>query len=340
MDAPGVEAKIRQGLGSLQSAAQLIQGEYREAVCWILTVIVLVALANWMMMYAVYLTIVWRLWRVFSGRFLSKSLQNEVVCIGGGAGRMGRELAHVFMRMGCKVVLLDWDGEGLYNLERELSNLHGGNRRIITMNIDLTSKDHVFEASEKVLQIFGPISILINVASFKHGYSFSDCPPDLFVQGMHVNAMSRYWLCLAFMDHLVGRNRGCLVQICHQKALMNSFGLIDFTASAAAGKAFIDSVDVEMKVLQRKVRVLTCTVSVDHDMKHFLENPNPVSKSFMPVVSHAQVANRIARAIECGERHIYVPFSLSLFNLLSCFPHPVHDLLMRLTKLNLYRSQD
>ena len=338
MDETNVEAKVRQGLSSLQLIVQKVQGEHREAICWIVTISILVIMINWMMLYAVYLTIAWRIWRVFSGRFLSHDLQQEVVCIGGGAGRMGRELAHVFMQKGCKVVLLDWNGEGLYNLEKELSALHGGNRRIITMNVDLTSKEHVFEASEKVLQIFGPISVLINVASFKHGYSFSDCPPDLFVQGMHVNAMSRYWLCLAFMDHLVGRNRGCLVQICHQKALLNSSGLIDFSTSSAAGMAFVNSIEVELKALRRNVRVLTCTVSVEHDMRHFLENPTPVTKSFIPTVSHNQVALRVARAIECGDRSIYVPFSLSLFRLLECFPHPVYDLLMRLTKFNSYRT--
>lgn len=60
--------------------------------------------------------------------------------------------------------------------------------------VDVTSKDKIFEAAEKVKKEVGKVDILINNAGIVSGSRFLDTKDSMIERTFQVNALANFWV--------------------------------------------------------------------------------------------------------------------------------------------------
>ncbi len=89
-------------------------------------------------------------------------LKDKVAVITGSASGIGKGIAELFSEEGAKVALCDMNFEGAKSAASEISQKTGG--KVVPVSVDITKKNKVEGAVEKIVKEFGTIDILVNAA--------------------------------------------------------------------------------------------------------------------------------------------------------------------------------
>lgn len=102
-----------------------------------------------------------------------KDLENKVVLITGAAGGLGLETAKAFAKKGSTVVAADIDED---RLERALVLLQEIKPECRAYAVDLTSAESVEEMAARIIEIYGGVDVIVNVAGVVMLADFIDSP--------------------------------------------------------------------------------------------------------------------------------------------------------------------
>ena len=91
------------------------------------------------------------------------NFEGKVVVISGAMGGLGKSMAENFAKNGANVVICDLKGCDVF--AKELS----GKNKAVGLDFDLTDRDAVREAAEKIKGIFGKVDVLVNNAGINVG---------------------------------------------------------------------------------------------------------------------------------------------------------------------------
>ena len=92
------------------------------------------------------------------------NFENKVVVISGAMGGLGRSMAKKFAESGADLAILDLKGT-----EQFAKELSGNNNKAVGLDFDLTDRDAVLKAAEKIERIFGRADVLVNNAGINVG---------------------------------------------------------------------------------------------------------------------------------------------------------------------------
>ncbi len=92
---------------------------------------------------------------------LSRSIAGSVAIITGAASGMGRATAYLFAEEGARLALLDINEDGLAAVADEVRSV---GTEVLTLTVDLSSRDAIEQAIESIADHFGTIDILVNNA--------------------------------------------------------------------------------------------------------------------------------------------------------------------------------
>jgi len=112
--------------------------------------------------------------KIFSGR---------VAFVTGGASGIGYGLVQNFLRLGMKVVVLDFNREYLQEAQREL----GGRNGAYFIEADVGDRDQLRAAAAEAIRTFGKIHVLCNNAGIGGGGNAHDPDFDAWDRALHVN---------------------------------------------------------------------------------------------------------------------------------------------------------
>jgi len=82
----------------------------------------------------------------------------------GAASGIGKEIARCFARAGAKLAVADLDGDGAHQVARELQR---EGAQALGMAMDVTSEAQVEAATDRVLQTFGRLDVLVSNAGIQ-----------------------------------------------------------------------------------------------------------------------------------------------------------------------------
>jgi len=88
-------------------------------------------------------------------------LKNKVALVVGGGGELGKAMALGLAKAGAEVAIADINSKAARKVSEELLAL---NRESVGLEVDVTNSEMVNSMSDKVLDKFGHIDILINSA--------------------------------------------------------------------------------------------------------------------------------------------------------------------------------
>ena len=105
--------------------------------------------------------------------------------------------------------------------------------------------------------MFGDVNIIINNAGVAQAKLFHEMSEMKASKSMVINCESHFWIIKQFLSKMIKRNEGHIVTIASLAATMGNAGMSDYCASKSAAYGFSESLRIEMKHLNAKVKV-TC----------------------------------------------------------------------------------
>lgn len=165
---------------------------------------------------------------------LSRSLEGARVVVTGAASGMGRATAHLFSDEGAKVVVADWNAEGVSQVVEEILAVHGPGTAV-GMRVDVSSQADRAALVQRCVDEFGGLDVLVNNAGISRVTSVFS-PPEQFTanweQTLAVNLTAHAELIRLALPHLTAApNGGRVINIASTEAFVATGGLSAYTAS-------------------------------------------------------------------------------------------------------------
>jgi NAD(P)-dependent dehydrogenase (short-subunit alcohol dehydrogenase family) len=139
-------------------------------------------------------------------------LDDEVVVVAGGAGRIGRVLCQALAKAGANVAILDL-ADQTEQLAADIISSTG--RNAIALRHDLTSADELMRARDSLEQRLGPATVLINCAQFRGQGFYSSAPEnyprEAWEHVLETNLTAVHLACQIFGGRMADRGAGRIV---------------------------------------------------------------------------------------------------------------------------------
>ncbi|KAM8867791.1 retinol dehydrogenase 10-B-like [Synchiropus picturatus] len=241
-----------------------------------------------------------------------KSVDGELCLITGAGGALGRLFALEFAKEGARLVLWDCDTRANETTAQQAREL---GVQVHAFTVDLTRRESIYQAAERVRSEVGEVTILVNNAGVVAGRRLLDCPDELLERTLLVNCHALFWMTKAFLPHMKTRNHGHMVTVASALGLFSTACVEDYCASKFGAVGFHESLTHELLAenLDGIKTTLVCPYIVDTGMFAGCEIRKEL-RSLIPPLEPLYTVQQSMRAILaeqqmiCIPRLMYIPF--------------------------------
>jgi 3-oxoacyl-[acyl-carrier protein] reductase len=170
-------------------------------------------------------------------------LKDKVALVTGGARGIGREIALLFAREGADIALCDVNAEALASTQKEIAAL---GRKALIGTVDVTNAGQADEFTQKTLDKFSKIDILINNAGITRDgllVRMSEADWDLVLA---VNLKGAFNFTKAVSKIMMKQRDGRIVNMASIIGIMGNAGQANYAASKGGLIAFTKTVAKEL----------------------------------------------------------------------------------------------
>jgi NAD(P)-dependent dehydrogenase (short-subunit alcohol dehydrogenase family) len=199
------------------------------------------------------------------------SLTGTTVMITGASRGLGRALARVSAREGATLAICARGGEALESAAEECRSL---GVEVLAVLADISDATDVERFAATALERFGGVDILVNNAAELGPLplpQLTDAPSSALEHVFQANVLGPLRLTQAVIGGMLLRNRGLVVNISTDAALIGFEGLGLYSASKAALDALTRSWSAELQHTQ--VRVISVDPGDMHTEMHMAADP-------------------------------------------------------------------
>ncbi|MFD7132917.1 SDR family NAD(P)-dependent oxidoreductase [Streptomyces sp. NPDC059894] len=164
--------------------------------------------------------------------------------ITGASSGIGAAMAHALASRGYGTTLVARDGDRLRRIADELRE-HGA--RVETVEADLTSRADRAELQARVRRTGLAVDILVNGAGAATRGSIAECDLDAELGHLELNVVSVVDLCRTFVDGMIARNSGAILNIASTAAFKPMGGQGTYAASKAFVLSFTRTLRLELQ---------------------------------------------------------------------------------------------
>jgi NAD(P)-dependent dehydrogenase (short-subunit alcohol dehydrogenase family) len=159
------------------------------------------------------------------------NFQNQVAVITGGARGIGAAAAKAFLLQGAKVAMLDLNSEECEKYARALDPT--GNN-VAAYQADVTDEAQIQAAVGRIMERFGRIDILVNIAGILHHVPIDEKTVTDFERIVKVNLTGAFILCKTVVPFMKKQGRGKIVNMASLGGRTGRPGVaVDYSASKA-----------------------------------------------------------------------------------------------------------
>jgi NAD(P)-dependent dehydrogenase (short-subunit alcohol dehydrogenase family) len=159
------------------------------------------------------------------------NFQKQVAVITGGARGIGAATAEAFLQQGARVALLDLNGEECEKYARALDST--GNN-VVAYQADVTDEAQIRAVVGQIMERFGRIDILVNIAGILHHVHIEEKTVADFERIVKVNLTGAFILCKAVVPFMKKQGRGKIVNMASIGGRTGRPGVaVDYSASKA-----------------------------------------------------------------------------------------------------------
>ena len=199
------------------------------------------------------------------------SLSGTTVMITGASRGLGRALARASAREGASLAICARGGEALESAAEELRAL---GVEVLAVLADISNATDVERFAATALERFGGVDVLVNNAAELGPLplpQLTDAPSSALEHVFQANVLGPLRLTQAVIGGMLLRNRGLVVNISTDAALIGFEGLGLYSASKAALDALTRSWSAELQHTQ--VRVISVDPGDMHTAMHMAADP-------------------------------------------------------------------
>lgn len=217
------------------------------------------------------------------GTAMFEDLKNKVVMVTGAAGGLGQGLVPYFQRLEVQLALVD---QNYSNFERAYGDQLPPNSLVVTGN--LSNKEEVATIVAQVMERFGRIDVLLNVAGgYRAGKNVVDTSEQDWDFLMNLNAKTAFLVSSAVVPHMIAQGSGRIVNFGAKPALKGTKNNAAYGASKAAVLRLTESMAAEYKAQGINVNaVIPSTLDTPANRSAM---PNADSSQWVSPESMAQV---------------------------------------------------
>jgi len=174
------------------------------------------------------------------------NIKGWVAIVTGGASGIGRQTALRLAREGAKVALVDKNLEGANKVAAEIKALGG---ETLALETDITNLDEAHKMAKAVLDKFGQVDILANIAGgafpSKMG-SFAQSNREIWDLNINLNLFGTFNCTHAIVNHMMERKKGKIVNIASVAGMVGQATTADYAAAKGGIIAFTKSMAKEL----------------------------------------------------------------------------------------------
>ncbi len=173
-------------------------------------------------------------------------IKGWVAIVTGGASGIGRETALRLSREGAKVAIVDINLDGANKVADEIRAAGGES---LALKTDITNLDEAHRMAKAVLDKFGQVDILANIAGgafpSKMG-SFAQSDRQVWDLNINLNLFGTFNCTHAIVNHMMERKKGRIVNIASVAGMVGQATTADYAAAKGGIIAFTKSLAKEL----------------------------------------------------------------------------------------------
>ncbi len=169
-------------------------------------------------------------------------LTNKTILITGATGGFGQHFTQQMLAKGAKVILTDYDPDGIDSYAKSVNNQHV----LGAIASDLSTPEGADQLYEQA-QAFGPVDVLVNNAGIAVMGRHDEVPRDAWDRLMQVNLMAPMRLCALFSPKMIERRSGHIVNISSLAGWVGTQGLSAYVASKHGLRGFSTALHDDLK---------------------------------------------------------------------------------------------
>jgi 2-hydroxycyclohexanecarboxyl-CoA dehydrogenase len=147
-------------------------------------------------------------------------LSEKTVIVTGAGSNIGRGIAHSFAREGSNLVIADISEPDGRKVTKEVSDI---GVRSLFVRTDVSKPDEVERMSQKALDEFGKIDVLVNNVGWDHLGFFINKPREEWVKEVDLNFWSVINCSKAVLEPMIEQKSGAIVNISSDAGRMGEF---------------------------------------------------------------------------------------------------------------------
>lgn len=253
------------------------------------------------------------------------SFAKKNVVITGAAQGIGKELAVLLAREGANLAIIDINEKLLTQTREELSG-YGTDVRSYVCN--LANIDEIINVTDTIKSEFSKIDILVNNAGIISGKYISDLSYEDIQLTIAVNLTAVMMMTKQFLDEMMARNDGHIVNVSSVAGLMGAPKMGDYCASKHGVNGFSDTLRMELKkkgLKGVKITVICPSLITTGMFAGFKTN------IFTPPLTPTYVAEKIVESIKKNKLYVKMPLMMRQINMVKALPTHVSDFLFGIT---------
>jgi all-trans-retinol dehydrogenase (NAD+) len=234
--------------------------------------------------------------------------QGKNVLITGGATGIGKEIGKIVIGKGIKNLVI-WDYD-VNKLKETVAEFQTRFPNVYPIVADVSDLQQLLSSAKKTREITGSVDILINNAGILIGKYFHEHTHADIHNEMAINANGYIHLTREFLPDMLTRGSGHICNIASAAGMLGNPKMSIYCASKAAVIGWSDSLRIELKKLNKEVRITLVTPNyINTEMIGGL-------KSLVPIVKKQDAARKIVRGIERNQRFVRMQFMVYALPLL------------------------
>lgn len=238
-------------------------------------------------------------------------IDGKLALVTGASSGMGAAIAKSLAAAGARVLLLARNKE---NLERVVNEITTAGGKAAAFPVDLTDKDAVKQVTDRIKSTPGTPDILVNNAGSGQWKYVHETTNEEAEAMMAMPYFAAFYLTRAFLNEMVERNSGCIVNISSVSSRFVWPGATAYHAARWAIRGFTEALRADLYDTNIKV-CLYESGKVDSPYWQTNAGSNerlPKIANLIPVLTTEQVGNAIVNGIRKEKKLIVIPFMMKV----------------------------
>jgi 3-oxoacyl-[acyl-carrier protein] reductase len=181
-------------------------------------------------------------------------LQNQIALITGGSRGIGRATALLFAQEGADIAFCHLNDDA--KADETAAEIRALGRRAMHRSLDVANVSATKAFAQMVEAEFGPVDVLLNNAGMNIRKLFHEYTEDDFDRLMAVHLKGMFFMAQAVYPAMVGRKRGCIINIASQRGLKGAVKSAPYSAAKAGIIGFTRSLSWEAAPLGIRVNAI------------------------------------------------------------------------------------